>query len=48
VEGDQWDWMGMGMERMKVPNRGTSSGHLRDRNSESESRSLWLLTRVPL
>jgi len=48
VVGDQGDWMGMGMERMKVPNRGTSSGRLRDRNSEGESRSLWLLTHVPL
>jgi hypothetical protein len=48
VEGDQGDWMRMGTEHMKGPSRGTSSGRLRDRNSESESRSLWLLTRVPL
>jgi hypothetical protein len=40
--------MGMGMEHMKVPNRGTSSGRLRDRNSEGESLSPCLLTRVPL
>ena len=29
VEGDQGDWTGMGMERMKLPGRGTSSGRLR-------------------
>jgi hypothetical protein len=38
----------IGMKRMKGPNRGTSSGCLRDRSSEDESRSLWLLTGVPL
>jgi hypothetical protein len=48
VEGDQGDWMGMGMDRMKVHNWGTSSGRLRGCNSEGESRSLWLLTHVPL
>jgi hypothetical protein len=42
------DWMGMGMERMKAPNWGTSSGRPRDRNSDCGSHSLWLLTRVPL
>jgi hypothetical protein len=40
------EWMGR--ENMKVPNRDTSLGRLRDRTSEGESRSLWLLTGVPL
>jgi hypothetical protein len=47
-EGDQGNWMGMGMDRMKVPNWEASSGPLTDRNSEGESRSLCLLICIPL